>query len=96
MVKVKRSLTTAVRRCCRNGHRAAIFADGTVMEAVSVNDVVARSNGRGGWEYRIAYVDDPQVTTVQMQELFDNHAALEAEHDAVIRALELQAEHEEE
>ena len=64
-------LAFEVRRCCHHGHGAAVFADGTVMQAISSNDVVARGNGAGGWEWRIGYVDDPKVTRDELQEIFD-------------------------
>lgn len=42
--------------CCHNGHGMSVFADGSTMFAVSSNDVCARGDGYGGWDYRVAYV----------------------------------------
>lgn len=74
-LKVTRKMVSEVRRCCHNGHGASIFADGSVMQAISSNDVIARGDGRGGWDHRIAYVSDPTITTKDLQEIFDRAAA---------------------
>lgn len=60
-MKITKELVKEVKTCCHHGHGAAIFEDGSVVFAISSNDVIARGDGRGGWEYRIAYVDDPDV-----------------------------------
>jgi hypothetical protein len=75
-MKATRKLTSEVRRCCHHGHGAAIFADGDVMQAISSNDIIARGAPAGGWEYRIAYVDDPTVTTADLQNIFDRSEAM--------------------
>ena len=41
------------------GHGLSLFADGSTRVAVSCNDVVARSSGSGGREYRVAYLTRP-------------------------------------
>lgn len=49
--------------CCHHGHGMAVFADGSTMQAISSNDVIARGNGSGGWEYRIGYIDHAMTRT---------------------------------
>lgn len=75
-MKVTRKLLAEVKQCCHHGHGASIFADGTVMQAISSNDVMARGKIGGGWEYRIAYVDDHKITLARLQEIFDEDAAM--------------------
>lgn len=73
---MKRSLKEIlvdVRSCCHHGHGAALFADGDVYQAVSSNDVLAREDGEGGWEYRIAYIDDPDITEVELGNILSDH-----------------------
>jgi hypothetical protein len=60
-VKVTKQLLEEIKNCCHNGHGASVFSDGTVMQAISSNDVLARGDGQGGWDYRVAYVDDPEI-----------------------------------
>ena len=71
--KVSNKLVSEVRSCCHHGHVASIFADGAVMQAISSNDIMARSRVGGGWEYRIGYVDDPKITREELQRIFDGH-----------------------
>ena len=70
-MKVTKKLVKRVQACCHHGHGASIFNDGTVMQAISSNDVIARGDGRGGWEYRIAYIDNPNITVAQLQEIIN-------------------------
>jgi hypothetical protein len=44
------------KNCCHNGHGMSVFADGDTMFSFDVNDVCARGDGCGGWDYRVAYV----------------------------------------
>ena len=70
-MKATRKVLSDVKSCCHHGHGASIFADGDVMQAISSNDVMARSKVGGGWDYRIAYVDDPKITLDELQDVFD-------------------------
>jgi hypothetical protein len=56
--------------CCHNGHGMSVFADGSTMFAVSSNDVCARSDSDGGWDYRVAYVSTA-MTRAQAKEFCD-------------------------
>lgn len=72
-IKVSNKMVSEVRLCCHHGHGASIFRDGTVMQAISYNDVMAYSTPEG-WEHRIAYVDDPKITRAELQNIFDGLA----------------------
>jgi len=61
-MKATKKLLREIKSCCHHGHGASVFADGSVIQAVSSNDVIAYSLPGGGWEYRIAYIDDPNIT----------------------------------
>ena len=70
--EVTEEMLEDVKSCCHNGHGASVFADGDVMQAISSNDVIARGAPDGdGWEYRIAYVSDPDITLEDLQNIFD-------------------------
>jgi len=71
MSAVTRKMLKEVKSCCHHGHGASIFRDGTIMMAINSNDVIAHSKD-GGWEYRIAYIDDPDVTLSELQRVFDD------------------------
>lgn len=60
------------KRYCHNGHGMAVFADGDCMQAISSNDVTARSNWDGKWDYRIAYISHP-VTQDQVRDILQNN-----------------------
>jgi hypothetical protein len=47
--------------CCFNGHGMSIFCNGDTMFAINSNDVCARGDGFGGWDYRVAYVGSPMT-----------------------------------
>ncbi len=66
-IKITPELIEEIKSCCHHGHGASIFLDGSVMQAVSSNDCIARSNPAGGWTYRIAYIDDPEVTEDELE-----------------------------
>ena len=70
-MKATKKLLSEVKSCCHHGHGASIFADGSMMQAISSNDVMARGKSGGGWEYRIAYIDDPDITLDGLQRIFD-------------------------
>lgn len=73
-MKATRKMLTEVKRCCHHGHGASLFRDGTVMQAISYNDIIARSmTTRDGnqWDYRLAYIDDPAITLAELQGILD-------------------------
>jgi hypothetical protein len=49
------------------GNVVNVFADGSMLEGVSENDVIARGSGNGGWDYRIACLRYP-MTRAQVAE----------------------------
>ena len=54
-------ISAASQRCHPEGLGIglAIFADGSFMESISSNDVLARGDGNGGWDHRVAYINTP-------------------------------------
>lgn len=70
-MKTTKKILSEIRKCCHHGHGASLFEDGTVIQAINSNDVIARSRIEGGWEYRIAYIDDPKYTLSDLQDLIE-------------------------
>jgi len=70
-MKATRKMLKEIRSCCHHGHGAAVFSDGSVMLALSSNAVVARDDGQGGWDFRIAYIDDPTISRLSPQQIHD-------------------------
>lgn len=62
-----------IKNCCHHGHGASVFANGDVMQAINENDVIAHSTP-GGWEYRIGYIDNPDVAIEDVKYLFESEA----------------------
>lgn len=60
-MEITQELLDEIKSCCHNGHGASVFANGDVYQAISSNDVLARQSSDGGWEYRVAYIDDPDI-----------------------------------
>lgn len=70
------------------GHVVNVFADGVCIVGVSENDTIARGNGRGGWDHRIACLRYP-ATRADVEKIFAEYvrqAAREAASDAADRA----------
>ena len=58
------------RRCSPNGlgQVVNVFRDGDTIPGCCENDVIARGDGRNGWDYRIACIRHP-MTRNQVTEL---------------------------
>ena len=71
-MKATRSMLKDVKSCCHHGHGASLFSNGDVIQAINSNDVIARSKIGGGLDYRIAYINDPNVTLADLQRILDD------------------------
>ena len=73
-MKATKEMLKEIRSCCHNGHGAALFSDGTVIQGIDSNSVLARQktdeNGEY-WDYRIAYISDPRINLEFLQEILD-------------------------
>ena len=76
-MKATRKMLKEIKSCCHHGHGASVFGNGDVMQAISSNDVIATSKVGGGWDYRVAYIDDPDITLTELQRIFDEQESMQ-------------------
>jgi len=66
-----REIKNQIKYCCHDGMGASVYSDGTVLQSISINDCIAVSSDNG-WDYRIAYITDPNITLKQLRNLFNS------------------------
>ena len=64
-------IARATKACSRNGMGLCIsvFSDGDCRQGVSENDVIARGDGNGGWDHRIACIKYPMTREQVAEEM---------------------------
>lgn len=65
------------------GNGLAVFSDGSFSIAISSNDVVARGNGHGGWEYRLTYISVPLSREQAIREIREAEAMRASDMEAM-------------
>lgn len=68
MSKISQRQIAAIARATKDncspngyGHVVNVFANGDWMFGISENDVIARGDGSGGWDHRIACLRSPMT-----------------------------------
>ena len=69
-MKATKKMLREIKECCHDGHGASVFSNGDVYQSISYNDVIARSTV-DGMDYRLFYVDDPDITLDELKYRLD-------------------------